>query len=395
VLTNPPFAMTYQKTKGNERRVLSQYELAYKTPREREELERKELRASLRSSIMFLERYRDLLKPHGKLLIVMEETPLESDKGVNPDVRKFIRDNFIIKSVISLPRNTFVQAESTAKTSILYLVKKERSDEEQQVPFIETSHNVGHDDSGKPRPEMCDLFTEEKGSQISGGLIDRFRKWQKGEIPPPVNIELKDRLDVKNLIPRRRAMLSEWKNKGYEIKRLSDLLEPIEDYIHPRRSPSNMFKIPSIHFDGSMTHKEERLGRKFKYTIVKRIHEGDIVASRIDIVSGATALVTKEFDGAVVSNEFWVLRPKDDTNPYYLWQLMRSEYIRDALYSYSTGITGRHRVEWEDIDDIEVPVPSLETQREIQHQIEEAKILEKQVKQRLIEAESLIKSIIG
>ena len=389
ILTNPPFAMTVGKKKANELRILKQYDLAYKDPKER-----KLMRGSLRSSVMFLERYRDLLKPHGKLLIIMEETPLESDKGVNPDVRNFIRENFVVKAVISLPRNSFVQAEATAKTSILYLVKKVSPDEEQAMPFIETSNNVGHDDSGKPTPETNDLFTVEKGSQISGGLIDRFRKWEKGEIPPPIKMDLKDRLDVKNLIPRRRVMLSEWRKNGYDVMKLSDVLEPVKDFVRPRREASTTFKIPSIHFDGTMTLSEERLGRNFKYSAVKQIHEGNIVASRIDIVSGATALVMKEFEGAVVSNEFWVFNPKV-ANSYYLWQILRSEYIRDALFGYSTGITGRHRVEWDDVNDIEVPIPSKEKQEEIQRLVEESKMALDQAKEKCNDIELRIKAIIG
>lgn len=389
ILSNPPFAKTLSKEDENERRILSQYDLGYTDPRER-----KHLRSSLRSSVMFLERYRDLLKPHGKLLIIMEETPLESDKGVNPDVRKFLRDNFVVKAVISLPRNTFVPAESTAKTSILYLVKKEVADEEQIVPFTAESKNVGHDDAGKPTPETCDLFTKEDASQIEGGLIDVFRKWEQGKAKPPVVVGMKDRLDVKNLIPRRRNMLSEWRSKGYDVKTLEEVLQPISERVRPKREPSVLFKIPSVHFDGSMTVGEERLGRDFKYSSVKRIHEGDIIASRIDIVSGATGLVSKEFEGAVVSQEFLVFKPKV-ANSYYLWQILRSEYVRDALFGYSTGITGRHRVEWDDVNDIEVPVPNKAKQEEIQRLVQEFKAALTKATDRQNEIEFTIKAIIG
>jgi hypothetical protein len=112
-----------------------------------------------------------------------------------------------------------------------------------------------------------------------------------------VAIDLKDRLVVKNLIPRRRGMLAEWTKRDYRVKKPSDLFDVAKDYTRPRRDPSTLFKIPSIHFDGTMTLSEERYGRKFKYSAAKRIHQGNVIASRIGIMSGATALVDKEFVG--------------------------------------------------------------------------------------------------
>jgi type I restriction enzyme M protein len=163
VLTNPPFAMRYERDKPNEKRILQQYDLAY------QDEGTKKLRTSLRSAVMFIERYYDLLKPNGKLLTVMDESILNTTS--NKPFRDYIRKKFIVKAIISLPRNTFVKAESSIKTSVIYLRKKTSEDETQPRAFMAISENVGHTDTGKETPESNDLPK----------IYDAFKKFELGQ----------------------------------------------------------------------------------------------------------------------------------------------------------------------------------------------------------------------
>ncbi|RLF97636.1 hypothetical protein DRN58_08435, partial [Thermococci archaeon] len=81
VLTNPPFSMRYESSKEDERKILEDYEIAYKGKTQR-------LRASLKSNVLFLERYHDLLKPHGKLITIIDESVLNANR--EKDFRDFI-----------------------------------------------------------------------------------------------------------------------------------------------------------------------------------------------------------------------------------------------------------------------------------------------------------------
>ena len=67
VLTNPPFAMKYEKSDPKDRGVLREYDCAYSDLNESGERESAKMRASLKSNVMFIERYYDLLK--GGILI--------------------------------------------------------------------------------------------------------------------------------------------------------------------------------------------------------------------------------------------------------------------------------------------------------------------------------------
>jgi len=163
VLTNPPFSMKYSIKTKDEKTILEDYMLA-KTKNT------KKLKASLKSNVMFLECYCDLLRPHGKLLTVIDESVLNAHS--DRKVRTFIKENFIIKAVISLPRNTFVNAEAGVKTSILYLMKKEKPEEKQPAIFMAISGNIGHNDTGKKTAELNDLPK----------ILVEFRKFENGEI---------------------------------------------------------------------------------------------------------------------------------------------------------------------------------------------------------------------
>lgn len=81
----------------------------------------------------------------GKMLIILDEAILNTDDYAS--VRKFIRDHFYIKAVISLTTDTFVPVSRTStKTSILYAIKKDDLTAKQQEPiFYAHAEKVGVD----------------------------------------------------------------------------------------------------------------------------------------------------------------------------------------------------------------------------------------------------------
>lgn len=164
VLTNPPFSMKYERSKEDERRILEQYEIASLGGK---------LSASLKSNIMFIERYYDLLKPGGKLLTVIDESVLntEGQGKFMQRFRRWLREKYIVRAVISLPKNTFVQADAGVKTSVLYLTKRVSQSEKQPTVFMAISQDVGHNDAGRETSEWGDL----------GEILESFRKFQNGD----------------------------------------------------------------------------------------------------------------------------------------------------------------------------------------------------------------------
>ena len=164
VLTNPPFSMKYEQSKPDEKRILEQYGLASLGG---------ELARSLKSNIMFIERYHDLLKPGGKLLTVIDESVLntEGQGKVMQKFREWLRERYIVRAIISLPKNAFVNADAGVKTSVLYLTKKNSQSEKQPKVFMAISNDIGHNDTGRITSEWGDLK----------GILDSFIKFENGD----------------------------------------------------------------------------------------------------------------------------------------------------------------------------------------------------------------------
>jgi len=164
VLTNPPFSMKYEQKEEDEKRILQQYEIA---------MFGGNLVRSLKSNIMFIERYHGLLKPGGKLLTVIDESVLNTEGQGNlmQKFRKWLREKFIIRAIVSLPKNTFVKEEAGVKTSILYLTKRLNEKETQPKVFMAISKDVGHNDAGRMTSEWGDL--EE--------ILESYKNFQNGQ----------------------------------------------------------------------------------------------------------------------------------------------------------------------------------------------------------------------
>jgi type I restriction enzyme M protein len=110
--------------------------------------------SSIDPAVLFVDRCLQLLKPGGKLLIVLPDGILcnSGDRYVreylmgkkDEETGRFIGGKAIVKAVVSLPPVTFRLSGAGAKTSFLYLQKKQPGDEQGSV-FMAVADEVGFD----------------------------------------------------------------------------------------------------------------------------------------------------------------------------------------------------------------------------------------------------------
>ncbi len=108
---------------------------------------------SVDPAVLFIDRNLQLLKAGGLLMIVVPDGILSNsgDKYVreyimgkkNPVTGEFEGGKAILKAVISLPQETFGLSGAGAKTSLLYLKKKEHPGEKQGPVFMAVADEVG------------------------------------------------------------------------------------------------------------------------------------------------------------------------------------------------------------------------------------------------------------
>jgi type I restriction enzyme M protein len=148
LLTNPPFGT---KMGIKEEEILSQYELGFKWKFniETKEWEKtNKLQDSQPPQILFIERCLQLLKPGGRMAIVLPDGILGNvTEGY---IRKLILEKTKVLAVVDMPLETFMPSTST-KTSLLFLQKKKEGEEVGNYPiFMAVAEKCGHTRRGKP-----------------------------------------------------------------------------------------------------------------------------------------------------------------------------------------------------------------------------------------------------
>lgn len=101
-----------------------------------------------------------------------------------------------------------------------------------------------------------------------------------------------------------------------------------------------------------------------------RIKEGQFLLSKIDARNGAFGLATSEVDGAIITADFLAF-DIDITRiePSYLVLMTTTKHFQKFAQSASSGTTGRQRIDEKKFLDVQIPLPTLEKQKKIVHQI--------------------------
>jgi type I restriction enzyme M protein len=371
-LTNPPFSMTKEAKNETEKKILQEYALAMRNPTSTE------IRPSLRSSAMFIERYWEILKPKGKLLTVIDDTVLASK--MFKFVRDFIRENFVIRAIISLPADTFRRSGSRVKTSVLLLEKKIGT--EQQPPcFCFFSEKLGIDDL-TPRASEDDVQVArtqaEKETEI---IVNGYKSYLRGEtngciISPE---RLADRLDLKFCFPQFGRMADKWRAQNVKVIELKSVMNPVYDSLNPKAHLETEFTLIKVTYDGKCEVDKKKLGKNIKAHMMYRVREGQLVFSKIRSTDGAVGIVPKEVEGALVSGSYVVFDCGSAEDTAYLWMVLRSHEIRADMQSLSLG-AGRYTTSWPEVGAVLVPWLCDDERRAIGKALIESWKLEKEVR---------------
>lgn len=146
IMTNPPFG---KKCVIDDKKILQHYKLGHKWEKDENGvwIQTAKVDESRTPDILFIERCIDLLKPGGRMAIVLPDGILGND-GLEY-VRQFIISNTDIVAVIDCPVESFLPSTDT-KTSLLVLKKKKKGSLPQTFDsFMAIPKTCGHDRRGK------------------------------------------------------------------------------------------------------------------------------------------------------------------------------------------------------------------------------------------------------
>ncbi|OLS50191.1 hypothetical protein BV379_19150 [Rhodovulum sulfidophilum] len=369
VITNPPFAKALDRSTPEEVRILDSYEIGR---------DRINLGGAVRSVLLFLERYAQLLKPGGRMITIVDDGILSGD-----DYRWFrdkLRSWFLIKAVVSLPGDAFQRSNARVKTS--YIVFEKRSTAEQENPpvFMYPCQFVGNDDPKRQRPRAGDAELRELANREIESVMRAFDEFQQGCGDPKFTVEasrIQDRLDVKNCLMSPGRQEAVWVDQGHAIYPLHEMLEErlYDDDEVVTRDSADPVTVMVVRYEGIAEAADEMNPADSSYAKLFPVHAGDVVISNIAASHGSIAVVPNELDGCVVSSEYTVLQARPEFDPVVLQMILRSPEIRSDILLSSSG-ANRTRTRWDLIRDLKAPYPSdvmANTIRQMADRAEEAK----------------------
>lgn len=362
ILTNPPFASSYSSNDEHEKRILSQY-LEMLTGENTRKMDK-----SAKSNILFLNRYHDLLKSGGRIAIVFDNSLLNSYSF--SEHREWIRNNFIIRAIISLPKYSFIQAGAGGVTSILYLEKRKNKGQQQPPIFARTVKYTGISKSGKEIGEndLPDVLKEWKKFETTGKLFfkgtDRIGEKERDELFLIYADEITDRIDVSYHSPSFKRLIEHIttmeKNKTHEIKKISGF--DLADKIDKSEVDDEIFKyidigaidlergqiLPSELLEGTIDDLAERA------RLVVR--ENDVIFPLSYDSFGKVAIVPKELEDQLASTGFVVIHNNNYDDAILLWAIIRSNLMQKQFHHIASGYTQRG-ISKEHLNEIKFPIP--------------------------------------
>lgn len=178
LMTNPPFGKgKYDDPNGLERMRRGKLSLGWSWAPGKPDKKKALTKAD--PAALFIDRNLQLLKPGGKLLIVVPDGLLSNagDRYIreylmgvkDPETGQFHGGKAIVKAVVSLPTQTFAISGTGAKTSFLYLQKKRHPAEPQGPIFMAVAEHVGYikkgntevvDPAGNDLLAIADAYTQ-------------------------------------------------------------------------------------------------------------------------------------------------------------------------------------------------------------------------------------------
>lgn len=387
-LTNPPFAKEYKRDEEGDGKLLDDYVLSYDT-----DGGAKRPLKSLSSMVMFLERYYDFLGPRGRLVTVVDDSILGAPK--HKRVRAWIRKNWIIRAVVSLPGDAFQRSQARVKTSLIVLEKKASPTEIQPDVFMYYCSWVGVDDPSRARILPVDAENREHANEEIAYVNELYRAFQAGapeaaEWTVPATA-ITDRFDVKACLPEHEARVPDWEAAGFTIRPLGELLElavsgdTMSDRLIDTSEAEELVTYLRVRYDGFCEAGDEVATTDIAKQVFTRVEAGDFVFSHINAIHGAVAVVPEEFDGLVVTNEYTVCRPSSELSASVLWALVRSPEARAEMLLLATGI-GRTRVRWSELQKLRLPVPDQSVRDRIDDAVEKANEAEAEMRRLRTEA---------
>ena len=178
------------------------------------------------------------------------------------------------------------------------------------------------------------------------------------------------------------------------IKPLCTALKRKQVEVDRQETPLDQLQLITLHFDGSIEPRNLQGKSGFKGKLFAA-SPGDVIYSKIDVRNGAIGIVPDDMPLGAVSSEFPVYAVLPDVAlPDYIKLVFRTKQFLQLINSMISGASGRKRVQPEQLEQIEIPLPPIAIQRAIVDRWQTAQTELKAANERINDLERKIPKLI-
>ncbi len=320
-----------------------------------------------RSEVLFVDYIAEHLTSAGRAAVIVPEGIIFQSQGAYKQLRKVLVEGYLY-AVVSLPGGVF-QPYSGVKTSILFIDKalSKRTDKILFVNIENDGFNLGAQRRPIDKNDLPDAVRSIKRyieSIKDGGDFD-------ADLIPNITIVEKERIAAEgdyNLSGQRYVAVKNTGMQKWPMVRLGDVCEKISKTIKPSTLEGN---INYIGLENIESHTGNLVGEissdtKCIKSLKNMFEKNDILYGKLR--PNLNKVYLCKISG-ICSTDIYVLRCKKMVIPKYLDLILRLDtFNKDVL----NGISGAQlpRVTYQYMCGLQIPLPTLEVQREIVGEIE-------------------------
>ncbi|RLF81701.1 restriction endonuclease subunit S [Thermococci archaeon] len=186
--------------------------------------------------------------------------------------------------------------------------------------------------------------------------------------------------------------------EGWEIVKLRDIFTPVDMKSRRIRVQDNtkyMLISASLYSKG-IKFREWKFGREIKTKTMYIVHAGDFIFSKIRAKQGAYGFIPPQLEGAIVSNEYPILKLNQKVALQEFIEYCLSQPIMWGLFGqYSRGLKDKSRTKVNEFLEVKIALPPLEEQRKIVYVLKTVQRAIEQQEKRIETTKELKKALMN
>ncbi len=328
------------------------------------------------TEVLFIERCLNLLKPGGRMAIVLPEGIMNNPALQR--VREYVESRAKIINITSIPQDVFTASGASIKPSILFLQKF--SETEREINTKSTTSLKALSNS-KIKNYKIPIFEVKDAGITAIGLysdknqfpkaVEEFNKFSlqekfdgKFELLKVIDYD-----DLLNWSVSHNSSTLNYQQSKYQNIPLKEFLKKNNNAI--KIEDSILYRRITIKINNNgILLRDSKLGKEIGTKRQYVIKGGQLAISKIDARNGAMGIIPKELAGAVVTSDF--LTYDIDTTkilPQFLELVISTKTFVEFCKQFSSGTTNRQRLNENLFLNASIPLPSITEQSRMANDI--------------------------